>query len=62
MNAFSKAFGAASLGFFALTNSAWAVGCGGLNEPPCAAPEPSSWMLVGLAVVGAVVAAKFFKR
>ena len=56
---FVVGFGA---GLFALADAAWAVGCGGANEPPCTVPEPGSWALVVVGIAGAALAAKFFKK
>lgn len=62
MKSISKFIGAVAAGFFALCGTAMADPCGGAGLPACVVPEPGSLPLVLLAVAGAVVVARIFRK
>ena len=61
MKSIIKFFGAVAVLSLAVSESAQACLIG--IDPSChAVPEPSSWSLVALGLVGVVAAARFFKK
>lgn len=60
MKTIDKAIGGV-LGFLAMTGAAMAAPCG-VPGNPCTVPEPSSWSLVVLAVVGVAAVSRFLKK
>lgn len=54
--------GAVAAGIFGFVGFALADPCGGVGLPACTVPEPSSLPLVTLAIAGAAVVAKYFKK
>ena len=50
------------LGFVAMSGAALADPCGAPGLPACTVPEPSSWSLVVLAVVGVAAVSRFLKK
>ncbi len=61
MKMIDKAIGGV-LGLLAMSGAALANPCGAVGAPACTVPEPSSWSLVVLAVVGVAAVSRFLKK
>ncbi|HRH81405.1 MAG TPA: PEP-CTERM sorting domain-containing protein [Thiobacillaceae bacterium] len=62
MKAITKYVGSIVTGLLAMYGTAFADPCGLPGLPDCEIPEPSSWSLLVIGAVGAVVIARFLRK